>query len=41
MSDVVSDASPLIVLAKANFLHILPSLFSRVLVPRDPSRPSG
>ncbi len=33
MSDVVSNASPLIVLAKANLLHILPRLFSRVLVP--------
>ena len=35
MSEVVSDASPLIVLAKANLLHILPSLFSRVIVPHS------
>src|SRR5438105_1460626 len=34
MSEVVSDASPLIVLAKANLLHILPGLFSRVLAPQ-------
>ncbi len=34
MSEVVSNASPLIVLAKADLLKILPALFSRVLVPQ-------
>jgi len=34
MTSVVSDASPLIVLAKANLLHLLPELFSDVFVPR-------
>jgi predicted nucleic acid-binding protein len=34
MSDAVSDASPLIVLAKSNLLHILPGLFTRVFVPQ-------
>jgi hypothetical protein len=31
MSDVVSDAFPLIVLAKAQLLDITPKLFNRVL----------
>src|SRR6266487_5820822 len=34
MSDVVSNASPLIVLARADLLKILPALFSRVMVPQ-------
>ncbi len=34
MSDAVSDASPLIVLAKTGLLHVLPSLFSAVLLPQ-------
>ena len=35
MSDVVSDASPLIVLAKAQLLDITPKLFERVLIPEE------
>jgi predicted nucleic acid-binding protein len=34
MTQVVSDASPLIVLAKAGLLDILPRLFSRVILPQ-------
>ena len=34
MSAVVSNASPLIVLAKAEMLHVLPALFSQVFVPQ-------
>jgi predicted nucleic acid-binding protein len=33
MTAVVSNTSPLIVLAKAELLHILPALFSQVLAP--------
>ena len=33
MTNVVSNASPLIVLAKAGLLRLLPVLFSRVFVP--------
>ena len=33
MSEVVSDASPLIVLAKAQLLDLIPKLFDRVLIP--------
>ena len=33
MSDVVTNTSPLIVLAKAGLLELLPKLFSEVLVP--------
>jgi predicted nucleic acid-binding protein len=35
MSEVVSDASPLIVLAKAQLLDLTPKLFERVLVPEE------
>lgn len=34
MSGLVSNASPLIILAKADLLRILPALFSQVLVPQ-------
>lgn len=33
MSPVVSNTSPLIVLAKAGLLELLPGLFSEVIVP--------
>lgn len=33
MSEVVSNTSPLIVLAKAGFLDLLPKLYQRVLIP--------
>jgi predicted nucleic acid-binding protein len=33
MPDVVCDASPLIVLAKVELLHILPRVFGRILLP--------
>lgn len=35
MSEVVSDASPLIVLAKAQLLHLIPKLFDGVLIPEE------
>ena len=33
MSDLVCNASPLIVLAKADLLWLLPKLFDRIFVP--------